>query len=235
MNLVEFIAKLKEQNNLTRSDFAILYRTNAQSSPFEQVLIQEGIPYKIFGAFKFFDRKEVKDIVSYLKYITNPRDNVALKRIINIPNRKLGDTTIKKIEDTAIAQEVSMNEVLLAIDALAGPINGPTIERLKDFSKLINYIIEKSELLTPPDVIKLIISQLNYKEYLLKEEGNNQQAADERYANIGQLINMGQKYEQTGMAELRRLLDEISLLTDAADNSEESIDSIKLMTIHASK
>jgi superfamily I DNA/RNA helicase len=128
-----------------------------------------------------------------------------------------------------------MNEVLLAIDALAGPINGPTIERLKDFSKLINYIIEKSELLTPPEIMKLIVSQLNYKEYLLKEEGNNQQAADERYANIGQLINMGQKYEGTGMAELRRLLDEISLLTDAADNTEESIESIKLMTIHASK
>ena len=83
--------------------------------------------------------------------------------------------------------------------------------------------------------MKLIVSQLNYKEYLLKEEGNNQQAADERYANIGQLINMGQRYEGTGMAELRRLLDEISLLTDAADNAEEAIESIKLMTVHASK
>lgn len=121
--MVDFIAKLKEQNNKQWSDFAILYRTNAQSGPFEQVLVQEGIPYKIFGAFRFFDRKEVKDIVSYLKYIINPRDNVALKRIINIPSRKLGDTTIKKIEDTAISQEVSMNEVLLAIDSLSNEIN----------------------------------------------------------------------------------------------------------------
>jgi DNA helicase-2/ATP-dependent DNA helicase PcrA len=113
------------------------------------VLVQEGIPYKIFGAFRFFDRKEVKDIVSYLKYIINPRDNVALKRIINIPSRKLGDTTIKKIEDTAISQEVSMNEVLLAIDALSSEINTPTRERLKEFNKLIDYIIQKSETLTP--------------------------------------------------------------------------------------
>jgi DNA helicase-2/ATP-dependent DNA helicase PcrA len=91
----------------------------------------------------------VKDIVSYLKYIINPRDNVALKRIINIPSRKLGDTTIKKIEDTAIAQEVSMSEVLLAIDSLSNEINGPTRERLKEFNKLIDYIIQKSETLTP--------------------------------------------------------------------------------------
>jgi DNA helicase-2/ATP-dependent DNA helicase PcrA len=113
------------------------------------VLVQEGIPYKIFGAFRFFDRKEVKDIVSYLKYIINPRDNVALKRIINIPSRKLGDTTIKKIEDTAIAQEVSMSEVLLAINSLSNEINTPTRERLKEFNKLIDYIIQKSDTLTP--------------------------------------------------------------------------------------
>jgi DNA helicase-2/ATP-dependent DNA helicase PcrA len=149
LNIVEFVAKLKKQNNKSRSDFAILYRTNAQSSPFEQILVQEAIPYKIFGAFRFFDRKEVKDIVSYIKYIINPRDNVALKRIINIPSRKLGDTTLKKIEDTAIAQEVSMHEVLLAIDSLSSEINGPTIERLKEFIKLINYCHEKSIGLTP--------------------------------------------------------------------------------------
>lgn len=143
LNIVEFIAKLKEQNNKQWSDFAILYRTNAQSSPFEQVLVQEGVPYKIFGAFRFFDRKEVKDIVSYLKYLINNRDNVALKRIINIPSRKLGDTTIKKIEDTALAQEVSMHDVLIAIDALSADINMPTRERLKEFNKLIEYLLQK--------------------------------------------------------------------------------------------
>ena len=235
LNVVDFIAKLKEQNNKSWSDFAILYRTNAQSGPFEQVLVQEWIPYKIFGAFRFFDRKEVKDIVSYLKYIINPRDNVALKRIINIPSRKLGDTTIKKIEDTAIAQEVSISEVLLAIDSLSNDINWPTRERLKEFNKLIDYIIQKSETLTPWWVIKLIVGQINYKEHLLKEEGNNQQAADDRYANIGQLINMAEKYDEHGIAAISKIMDEISLLTDAAENADETVDSIKLMTIHSSK
>ena len=170
INVIDFLAKLKEQNNKSWSDFAILYRTNAQSSPLEQILVQEGVPYKIFGAFRFFDRKEVKDIVSYLKYLINPRDNVALKRIINIPSRKLGNTTIKKIEDTAIMQEVSMHDVLTAIDSLSNEINGPTRERLKDFGKLIEYIRAKSETLTPSAIMKTVIDQIQYKAHLLKDE-----------------------------------------------------------------
>lgn len=235
LNITEFVTKLKEQNNKNWSDFAILYRTNAQSGPFEQVLVQEWIPYKIFGAFRFFDRKEVKDIVSYLKYLINPRNNVALKRIINIPSRKLGDTTIKRIEDTAIAQEVSMSEVLLAIDSLSNEINWPTRDRLKGFNRLVDYITQKSGELTPGWVIKLIVSQINYKEHLLKEEWNNQQAADDRYANIGQLINMAEKYDEHGIAAISKIMDEISLLTDAAENADETVDSIKLMTVHSSK
>lgn len=234
LNIVEFIAKLKEQNNKSWSDFAILYRTNAQSSPFEQVLVQEGIPYKIFGAFRFFDRKEVKDIVSYLKYLINNRDNVALKRIINIPSRKLGDTTIKKIEDTALSQEVSMHDVLTAINNVDG-INGPTKDRLKEFNKLIDYLIQKSDELTPWMIIKQLVAQIDYKAHLLKEEWWNQQAADDRYANIWQLMNMAEKYDEVWLWWLSRLMDEISLLTDAAENADESIDSIKLMTVHSSK
>ena len=170
LNIVEFVAKLKEQNNKQWSDFAILYRTNAQSSPFEQVLVQEGVPYKIFGAFRFFDRKEVKDVVSYLKYLINNRDNVALKRIINIPSRKLGDTTIKKLEDVALAQEVSMHDVLISVDALSSEINIPTRERLKEFNKLIEYLLQKSTDLTPSGIIKQVIAQIDYKAHLLKEE-----------------------------------------------------------------
>jgi len=84
-------------------------------------------------------------------------------------------------------------------------------------------------------VIKLIVGQINYKEHLLKEEGNNQQAADDRYANIGQLINMAEKYDEYGIPAISKIMDEISLLTDAAENADETVDSIKLMTIHSSK
>jgi DNA helicase-2/ATP-dependent DNA helicase PcrA len=85
--IVELITKVKEEQEKLRSDFTVLYRTNAQSSPFEQILIAEGIPYKVVGAFKFFERSEIKDVLSYVRYLLNPRDQVALKRIINTPKR----------------------------------------------------------------------------------------------------------------------------------------------------
>jgi len=89
-NIVDMIKKMKEGDKIkSRGNIAILYRTNAQSNPFEQMFLQEGIPYKVYGAFKFFERKEVKDIISYIKNILNPADSISLKRILNIPNRKI--------------------------------------------------------------------------------------------------------------------------------------------------
>ena len=235
MNIADFIGKLKEQNKLSRNDFAILYRTNAQSSPFEQVFIREWIPYKIFGGFRFFDRKEVKDIVSYLRYILNPRDNVALKRIINIPSRKLGETTIKKIEDTALLQEVSLHDVLTAIDSIASQFNKPTIDKLKEFTSTINELSSQLTEMTPSMFIKWLLLKIQYAKHILAEEWNNQQAADERMGNIGQLINMAEKYEWVWPETLAQMMDEISLLTDAAAANDEEVESIKLMTVHASK
>jgi DNA helicase-2/ATP-dependent DNA helicase PcrA len=89
-----------------------LYRTNAQSSSFEQIFLQEGIPYKVFGAFKFFERKEVKDILAYIKYVINPQDSVSLKRILNVPERGIGKTTIEKISEYALSQSISFHETL---------------------------------------------------------------------------------------------------------------------------
>ncbi len=233
LNLIDFIKGLKEQNKKTRSDFALLYRTNAQSSPFEQVLVQEWIPYKIFGGFRFFDRKEIKDIVAYMKYILNNRDNVAVKRIINIPSRAIGGTTIERIEQVAISQEVCMHDVLTAIDNVDN-LNNPTKEKIKEFNKLIWYMSQQLTQNTPADFINLIVKHTSYRTHLFKEEGN-QEAADERYANIGQLINMAYKYDELGEEELAKLMDEVSLLSDAAEASAEESDSIKLMTIHSSK
>jgi DNA helicase-2/ATP-dependent DNA helicase PcrA len=98
MQIIELIVKIKEEQEKQWSDFTILYRTNAQSSPFEQILLTDGIPYTVVGAFKFFERQEIKDIVSYVKYLLNPKDSIALKRIINTPSRKIGKTTIEQLE-----------------------------------------------------------------------------------------------------------------------------------------
>lgn len=112
INIMDLIAKFHEEKGHPRSDFAILYRTNGQSSVFENICVQEGIPYKIYGAFKFFDRQEVKDMVSYLKYLMNPRDNIALKRVINTPKRKIGKTTIKKLEEYALLHDRTIHDVI---------------------------------------------------------------------------------------------------------------------------
>ncbi|MBO4203602.1 hypothetical protein J5893_02085 [bacterium] len=112
-NTVELIKKFKNSGKLTsRGQVAILYRTNSQSSVFENVFIQEGIPYKIWGAFKFFSRMEVKDIVAYVKRFLNPQDNISLKRIINTPNRKIGATTMEKIAEYALQHSFSLYEVI---------------------------------------------------------------------------------------------------------------------------
>lgn len=116
LTLIDLMKKMKTDKNKSRADFAILYRTNAQSAVFEQVLLQEGIPYKVFGGFKFFERKEIKDIVSYLKYFINPKDAVALKRIINTPKRKIGSDTVSKLEEYASTNNVLLADVVEQID-----------------------------------------------------------------------------------------------------------------------
>lgn len=118
MTLIDLMKKMKTDKNKSWSEFAILYRTNAQSAIFEQVLLQEGIPYKVYGGFKFFERKEVKDIMSYLKYLLNPRDTVALKRVINTPKRKIGTDSVAKLEEYAQQHGVPFADVAEQIDML---------------------------------------------------------------------------------------------------------------------
>lgn len=118
MTLIDLMKKMKTDKNKSWSEFAFLYRTNAQSAVFEQVLLQEGIPYKVYGGFKFFERKEVKDIMSYLKYLLNPRDTVALKRVINTPKRKIGTDSIAKLEEYAQQNGVPFSDVAEQIDML---------------------------------------------------------------------------------------------------------------------
>ena len=234
MNMVSLIKKMRGSKFENWWDIAILYRTNAQSSPFEQILLQEGIPYKVWGAYKFFERKEIKDILAYLKYINNPRDNISLKRIINIPTRKIGKSTIQVIEDYAIANDLTMNEVVQNITRVHVDLGAAAVNAVSWFMMQMQEIITSLPQLTPAELIEKIISKINYRSYLVKEEGS-ENAADEKYENIGQLINMAGKYHDTGEAALRQFMEEITLLSDIAENEQGDIDAIKLMTVHASK
>lgn len=192
-HIIELIAKIKEEKNKKREQFAILYRKNALSSSFEQQLIMEGIPYKIFGWFKFLERKEVKDILAYVKYLYNPKDNVSLKRIINTPRRGISDDTVKAIEEYGMIHSMSIDEIINNPITLSHTgLASRAIESCKKFSQMMHFLKDSIETMTPENLISQIISTISYKEYLTETEGKQ---AQEKIDNLWELINLASKYE----------------------------------------
>lgn len=234
-NIIDLISKMKNWWKLTtRWDVAILYRTNAQSSPFEQVLVQEWIPYKIYWAFKFFDRKEVKDILAYMKYLANPNDSISLKRIINVPWRSIWKTTLDKLEDYAVQNGYSLNQVIENIDSIPEKITPQARKWILEFLTVIHEITDNWEQYSPADTMEKIVKWIKYRAYLVKEHGS-EEVADEKYENIGQLINLASKYVEKWQESIMQFMEEITLLTDVATDDEWNMDAIKLMTVHSSK
>lgn len=233
INTINLISKLKDEKKIRRSDFGILYRTNAQSQPFEQILLTEGIPYKVWWGFKFFERKEIKDIISYVKYIINPRDSVSLKRIINTPNRKIWDASIWKIEEYAMINWNTINEIVENIERIPIKLTTNVINAIKQFNTIIRFIISQFNNLNPTQIINHIVSSIKYKDYLISLDGKEK--AEERFWNIWQLINMTTKYQWTGIDSLRQFMEEVSLMTDLELSQEWNNDAVKLMSVHASK
>lgn len=233
MSIIEIIKKMKQEKNFSLWSFAILYRTNAQSQPFEQILINEWIPYKIWWWFKFFERIEIKDIISYIKYILNPRDSVSLKRIINTPNRKIWKTSIEKLEELAIANWQSLNEIIENIDKLPVKLTTLALNNLKNFNTLIKFTISQLQTLLPSDLISNLVSSIKYKEYLVQSDWLEK--AEERMGNIWQLINMASKYNEKWEQSLRQFLEEIALMTDLEENTNGNVEAVQLMSVHASK
>lgn len=255
-NIIELIKQMKDKNKLKSWwQVAILYRTNSQSQNFESLFIQEWIPYKIYWAFKFFERKEIKDILAFLKVINNPFDSVSLKRIINIPNRKIWATSIERLENYASEMWVSFYEVLSFVAEIWDSKTLESENWLKLMPAAINWILDLINLikelqtvvkeLNPADLINVILSKVHYKEYLVKEEWSDN-LAEEKYDNVWQLINMASKYEfwMSNQNEevvnswedlLRWFLEEVTLMVDTIENFDENSDTVKLMTIHSSK
>lgn len=233
MSIIEIIKKMKQEKNFSLWSFAILYRTNAQSQPFEQILINEWIPYKIWWWFKFFERIEIKDIISYIKYILNPRDSVSLKRIINTPNRKIWKTSIEKLEELAIANWQSLNDIIENIDKLPVKLTTLALNNLKNFNTLIKFTISQLQTLLPSDLISNLVSSIKYKEYLVQSDWLEK--AEERMGNIWQLINMASKYNEKWEQSLRQFLEEIALMTDLEENTNGNVEAVQLMSVHASK
>lgn len=232
-HIISLITRLKEENDKQRADFTILYRTNAQSSPFEQILLAESIPYTVVWAFKFFERAEVKDMVAYIKYLLNPRDSMALLRIINTPNRRIGKTTIKQAEEAAQQQWISFAEMVNNIQEYAGVLSPSVQSKIQQFSGIMQSLISLVWMSTPWQLLEQIIQWTRYEEWLIKSDGKEK--AHERMENIGQLINIAHKYDEPWRESLLTFLEEISLMTSLEETDKEALDAIKLMSVHASK
>ena len=211
-------------------DFAVLYRTNAQSAAIEEALLKSGVPYRIYGGMKFYERKEVKDVVSYLTVLVNPRDDLRLRRILNEPKRGIGDTTVALMEQLAAASGLSLLELIGRCGEF--PELSRQKERLTAFYELIEELRELSEHLTPSLLLEQVVERTGYLAMLRQLD-----AADgrERTANIDTLADNIRNYEQgVDTPTLAGFLEGAALATDL-DNYEEGAGSVSLMTMHSAK
>ena len=236
--VINNIISLKLKENLSNKDFAIFYRTNAQSRIFEDFLRREKIPYKIIGGMKFYDRKEIKDILAYLKFIVNPNDSISLFRIINTPSRSIGKATQDKISEIARNEGISewtvIHDKLMTEKIKKGKAR--TQKGLDDFRKIITTLLD--DLPKVPVQIKLsefmtdIINTSGYRENLIEE---NTLESSSRIDNINELINSIYDYEQSDPdATPEQFIQDISLYT-SEQNPEENNNCVTLMTVHNAK
>ncbi|SEG04403.1 DNA helicase-2 / ATP-dependent DNA helicase PcrA [Eubacterium ruminantium] len=228
-NVVRRIVQISRQGD-NYSDMAVLYRTNNQSRVLEEKLIMEGIPYKIVGGTNFYDRKEIRDIVAYLKTINNRDDEIALRRIINVPRRGIGDTTVGRLVEYSMTNSVDLFTAMDMAESISGV--GRAAAKLKDFTDLIYSLTDtyREEGLTA--LFDEILNKTEYVE-LLKAENTDESKA--RIENINELRNKIVSYEE-GSEEpsLTELLEEIALVADT-DTLDSSDDRVSLMTLHSAK
>ena len=223
---------LREGGHL--ADHAVLYRMNAQSAPLESYFTRAGIPHKIVGGQRFNDRKEVKDIHSYMSIVANPRDDVRLRRIINEPARKIGATTIEVIADLAGQEGVSMLEIIRHADQYAKLSRA--IAPLYKFYQIYERLQDSLENKTLDEFASDVIEITGYKAMLEADAAKGHEDAADRLQNLGQLVNNVKNYcDQHGEeASLEGYLEDIALISDI-DNYNESADQVVLMTIHSAK
>ena len=233
----EFIAediKKEVRDGASYNDSAVLYRTNAQSRLLEEKFIAMNIPYKIVGGINFYARREIKDILAYLKTVDNGQDDLAVRRIINVPKRGIGLTTINRIQEAADARGISFYDALLAPEMIPGA--GRSAAKLNSFAALIEYFKGQAEKESLTDLLNEILDMTGYTQNL---EADDEIDAESRLQNIEELLNKAAAYEEDcedrdEKATLSGFLEEVALVADI-DSLEEDQDYVVLMTLHSAK
>ena len=253
--VISKIKKFRKENEKKYRDFAIFYRTNAQSRAVEEQLIRQNIPYIIFGGLRFYDRMEIKDMLAYMKLVSNPKDVVSLLRIINVPRRKIGKTTISNIERYAQKNNITFCEAFYQIEEVPSLPN--TVKaRINDFISMMADFREYASKNTADKLLERIWKKTGYYKEL---EDENTIEAINRIENLRELLTVTKEFEEKAslmeqaslsmapetaqedgdgetsvLSRLDNFLEEVSLLTDL-DNFDESSDSVVLMTLHNAK
>ena len=214
----------------TPGDMAVLYRVNALSRVVEETLVRAGLKYRVFGGLKFYERKEVKDIVCYLRAVVNPADDVAVKRIINEPKRSIGDTTVQKLSDYAEANGDSLFAAVL--DAEEAGLSGRALKAVNGFGELMTNLVVERQMLPPDQFVRKLLDETGYEEQF-KQEKNDENTT--RLQNIAEFVGGVVEYvKQNPEGTLDDYLENVALVTDM-DRSDDDEGAITLMTMHSAK
>lgn len=225
------ISRLKERDDYSFNDFSILYRTNAQSRSLEQALIRKEIPYRIIGGLKFYDRKEIKDILAYLRLIYNPDDDISLERIINVPKRGIGNTTIGRLHDYALKEEISLLRAVYQVDKV-DTLGSRAISRVRSFGEMISQFRAEAGELSVLALTEKILDKTGYLEELKLEKTLE---AESRIENITELLtDMKEFNKEDTAAKIGDYLEEVALIADV-DNLDKDAEAVVLMTLHSAK
>ncbi len=224
------IEMLIGREGFSLSDCAVLYRTNAQSRAFEDVLLRRGIPYRLVGGLRFYERREVKDVLGYLRLIANPRDSVSFGRVVNVPRRKIGDRTVAELERLARRKRVSPFEAVAVLDGSAD-ITPAARTALADFGRLVSELRDLSERMPLPQFLDRVLEDTGYERMLRDGTPEN----EERWANVTELMGLAAEYADVPPPQgLTQFLENVALVSDV-DTLDDSAAGVTLITLHQVK
>ena len=235
-----FVARTIDQlsrEGYSHKDFAVLYRTNAQSRTVEEALLKANIPYTMVGGTKFYSRKEIRDVISYLNLIANPSDNISYERVVNEPKRGVGPGTVEKIRDFAASQEISLLEA--SANIMLSPVKGKAAQAVYEFANLILDLRDRLDDYSVTELVELVLKKTGYAAALAAQATLESQA---RIENIEEFLSVTKNFDEnpdnpadeTGLDKLSRFLNDLALIADTDDGDMESSE-VTLMTLHAAK
>ena len=235
-----FVARTIDQlsrEGYSHKDFAVLYRTNAQSRTVEEALLKANIPYTMVGGTKFYSRKEIRDVISYLNLIANPSDNISYERVVNEPKRGVGPGTVDKIRNFAASQEISLLEA--SANIMLSPVKGKAAQAVYEFANLILDLRDRLDDYSVTELVELVLKKTGYSAALAAQATLESQA---RIENIEEFLSVTKNFDEnpdnpadeTGLDKLSRFLNDLALIADTDDGDMESSE-VTLMTLHAAK